>query len=210
MSNSLCFKFVLVGDSAVGKTSISNMFCINTFDKNQPQTIGLDFGVKNITIETQSIKIQVWDTAGQEKYHSITKAYFRGSAAVFLVFDVTNRESFSHISTWTNDATCLSPPTAVKVLIGNKTDLEANRAVTSAEASDYAEQNGLLYFETSALSGERINDSFIETAHKIYEKYKNDNAKFNINVNDGGNINDDSDIIDIYEVNQNQNKNNCC
>lgn len=208
MSNSLSFKFVLVGDSAVGKTSICNVFCKSTFDENQPQTIGLDFGVRNIMIEAQSIKIQIWDTAGQEKFHSITKAYFRASTAVFLVFDVTNRESFAHLSMWTKDAAALSPPSAVKVLVGNKTDLAALRAVTAAEARDYAEQNGLLYFETSALSGDRIDDTFIETAHKVYDKYKSDNAKFG--AAEAGNQNDESDIVDIYETKQNGGTNYCC
>ncbi|KAH0791350.1 ras-related protein Rab-14-like [Histomonas meleagridis] len=199
-TESLCFKFVLVGDSAVGKTSMCKMFCEKSFDDNQPQTIGLDFGVRNIDIESTKIKLQIWDTAGQEKFRSITRAYFRGSTAVFLVFDVTNRESFSHLGFWTDDAMLLSPSNSIKVLVGNKTDLVSQRAVSTAEASDFAQQNGLTYFETSALSGERIDDTFIETAHAVYKKYLD--GKVNIETRYADKENKDS-FIDITEQNDN-------
>lgn len=167
----LNFKFVLVGDSSVGKTSICKQFCEHTFDEHQQHTVGLEFGIRSIEIEKTKIKLQIWDTAGQEKFHSITRAYFRSSTAVFLVFDVTNRESFTNVSNWTDDAAKLSPANAVRVLIGNKTDLQAQRAVSTAEAQDFADQNELKYFETSALSGERIDDAFIETAHAVFAKF---------------------------------------
>lgn len=166
----LSFKFVLVGDSAVGKTAMCKMFCDKTFNENQPQTVGLEFGTRIVEVEATRIKLQIWDTAGQERFHSITRAYFRSSAAVFLVYDVTNRESFSHLGTWVEDAMQLSPATAVKVLIGNKTDLSSSRTVSTAEAQDFADQHGLKFFETSALSGGRIDDAFIETAHEVYAK----------------------------------------
>ena len=164
----LSFKFVLVGDSAVGKTAICKMFCEKKYAENHPQTVGLEFGTRIIEVDAIRIKLQIWDTAGQERFHSITRAYFRSSAAVFLVYDVTNRDSFSRIGQWVEDAMKLSPPTSIKVLIGNKTDLESNRAVSTAEAKDFADQHGLKFFETSAKSGEKIDDSFIETAHSVH------------------------------------------
>lgn len=172
----LSFKFVLVGDSAVGKTAMCKMFCEHSFDENQPQTVGLEFGIRTIDIDGTKIKLQIWDTAGQERFRSITRAYFRSSTAVFLVFDVTNRESFGHIAEWTDDATRLSPANSIKVLVGNKTDLKQKRAVSTAEAQDFADQNELKFFETSALSGERIEDAFLQTAQSVYEKYKASNA----------------------------------
>jgi len=165
----LSFKFVLVGDSAVGKTAICKMFCENKFSENHPQTVGLEFGTRIVEVDNVRIKLQIWDTAGQERFHSITRAYFRSSAAVFLVYDVSNRDSFSRIGHWVEDAVKLSPPTSIKVLIGNKTDLVNTRAVSSAEAKDFADQHGLKFFETSALSGERIDDAFIETAHSVHK-----------------------------------------
>lgn len=181
----ISFKFVLIGDSAVGKTAMCKKFCENSFDYNQPQTVALEFGTRLIEIEGQKIKLQIWDTAGQERFHSITRAYFRSSTAIFLIYDVTNRDSFTHLSNWIEDAQRLSPPTSIKVLVGNKTDLvnatKANsedgqiskknkRAVLTEEAQDFAQQNGLKFFETSALSGDRIDDTFIETAHDVYKK----------------------------------------
>ncbi|OHT05555.1 Ras family protein [Tritrichomonas foetus] len=165
----ISFKFVLIGDSAVGKTAMCKKFCEHTFDKNQPQTVALEFGTRTIEIEGKKIKLQIWDTAGQERFHSITRAYFRSSTAIFLIYDVTNRDSFSHLSDWTDDAQRLSPPTSIKVLVGNKTDL-SDRAVLTEEAQEFATQNGLRFFETSALSGDRIDDTFIQTAHEVYKK----------------------------------------
>jgi small GTP-binding protein len=166
----LSFKFVLVGDSAVGKTALCKKFCDNSFNEHQPTTVGLEFGTRIVEVQNVRIKLQIWDTAGQERFHSITRAYFRSSAAVFLVYDVTKRDSFAHLSIWVEDATQLSPPTSVKVLIGNKTDLVSSRAVSVAEAQDFADQHGLKFFETSALSGDRIEDAFLDTAATVYSK----------------------------------------
>jgi small GTP-binding protein len=166
----LAFKFVLVGESTVGKTAICKQFCEHTFAANPPTTIGLEFGTQTIEIEGTRIKLQIWDTAGQERFHSITRSYFRASAAVIFVYDVTKRESFGKLSVWVETASQLAPATAIKVLLGNKTDLSAQRTVSTAEAADFAEQNQLKFFETSALSGDRIDDAFLETAHAVHTK----------------------------------------
>ena len=166
----LSFKFILIGDSAVGKTSICKMFCEKSFDERQQQTVALEFGTKTTEIEGTKIKLQIWDTAGQERFHSMTRAYFRGATAVLLVFDISSRTSFSHLSQWVDDAQKLSPAQAVKVLIGNKSDLSDKREVSTAEAQDFADTHSLSFFETSALSGDRIDDAFMETAHAVYAK----------------------------------------
>ena len=152
--NQLTFKFILVGDSGVGKTSMCKMFCESVFEENQTQTIGLEFARRFVDIRGTSIKIQFWDTAGQERFRSITKSYFRSAAAVFVVYDVTNRNTFNSVVDWINDAVNLSPPKSVKVMVGNKTDLLSRREVPGVEAKDLAEKHGFAYFETSALSGE--------------------------------------------------------
>jgi len=166
----LTFKYILVGNTAVGKTSMCKMFCDQVFDESQPQTLGLEFGNRSIDVNGVRIKIQIWDTAGQERFRSITKSYFRSSTAVFIVFDVTERTSFSDLSKWVEDANNLSPPYSIKVIIGNKTDLISKRVVSEAEAMDYAQKCGFLYFETSALSGSRIEECFMTTAEKVYKK----------------------------------------
>ena len=166
----LSFKFILIGDSSVGKTSLCKMFCEKSFDERQQQTVALEFGTKTTEIEGTKIKLQIWDTAGQERFHSITRAYFRGSTAVFLVFDIASRASFTHLSQWVDDAQKLAPAQSVKVLVGNKSDLSDKREVSTAEAQDFAETHSLSFFETSALSGDRVDDTFMETAHAVYEK----------------------------------------
>jgi small GTP-binding protein len=178
----LSFKFVLVGDSNVGKTAICRRFCENQFESQIPQTVGLEFGLRVIEIQNFRIKLQIWDTAGQEKFHSITRAYFRSATAVFLVFSVDSRDSFTHIGTWTDDCARLSPANAVKILIGNKTDLTAQRAVSTAEAQEFADQNGLKFFETSALSGDRIEDAFLDTAREVYSKFVDGKIDFDRSV----------------------------
>lgn len=175
----LSLKFVLVGDSAVGKTAICKMFCEKKFNENQPQTIGLEFGTRIVQVENIRIKLQIWDTAGQERFHSITRAYFRSSAAVFLIYDVTNRDSFSHLGQWVEEAMQLSPATSIKVLVGNKTDLAQNRAVSTAEAQDFANQHGLKFFETSALSGDFVDDTFIKTANDVYTQIREGRIELN-------------------------------
>ena len=169
MVDQFSFKFVLVGDSAVGKTAMCRKFCENIFDNNQAPTVGLEFGIRNLEIQGKKIKLQIWDTAGQERFRSITNSYFRSAVAVFLVFDVTSRESFSNLDQWCDNAEKGSPSSSIKVLVGNKTDLD-NRQVSTAEASDFANQHGLKYYETSALSGDRIDETFVETAQQVFKK----------------------------------------
>jgi small GTP-binding protein len=166
----LVFKFILVGESSVGKTAICRRFCENEFDANECPTVHLEFGSRVVNVSGKRIKLNVWDTAGHERFHSMTRAYFRGSSAVFLVFDVTNRASFNHLDTWADDAHKLAPQGAAKVLVGNKIDLVGQRAVARAEAESFAQQQGLAYFEMSALSGERIDDAFVATADVVSAK----------------------------------------
>jgi small GTP-binding protein len=162
------FKFILVGDSSVGKTAICKRFCQGDFDQDEPPTVAVEFGAKTVQVDDKKIKLNIWDTAGQEKFRSMTRAYFRSSAAVFLVFDVSNRVSFTSIDSWLKDAQKMTPANSVKYLIGNKTDLMDARSVSRSEAESLAEKNGLTYFETSALSGDRIEDAFVDAAHKVY------------------------------------------
>lgn len=165
-----CLKFVLVGDSTVGKTSLCKQFCDHTFDPRQTQTIGLEFGRRVVDIDGSSVKLQVWDTAGQERFRSVTHAYFRSSAAVLFVFDISNRNSFTSIGSWIADSDQLSPPTATKVLVANKIDLQSQRQVSSHEATEFASHYGLKLFESSALTGERVEDVFLQTAEEAYRK----------------------------------------
>ncbi|KRY11020.1 Ras-related protein Rab-4B, partial [Trichinella patagoniensis] len=133
-------------------------------------TIGIEFGSKVVKIQDRSIKLQVWDTAGQERFRSLTKNYYNGAACALLVYDITCRQSFNAIAQWLSDARSLASPQIIVILIGNKKDLEDRREVTFMEGSQFAQENGMLFLETSALTGENIEETFLRCARSILTK----------------------------------------
>ena len=136
--------------------------------------------------------IQIWDTAGQERYRGVTRSYYRGAMACLLVYDITVRESFNHVEKWLNDARLLAGPDIAVILIGNKCDLEHNqRQVQKAEASQLAAQNGMLFFETSARTGEYVDEAFLKIAKTVLMRQAsdvphNDDAEDTIDLVGGG------------------------
>lgn len=166
------FKYIIIGDMAVGKSSLLNMFTDKKFVEDQPHTIGVEFGTRVVEINGKHIKLQIWDTAGQERFRSVTKSYYRGAAGALMVYDITRRQTFTHLATWLTDCRHLTNPHTVIMLIGNKLDKE-EREVSYEEASRFAEENGLVYVETSAKTGEGVEDAFLTTARKIYENIEN-------------------------------------
>lgn len=182
------FKFVLVGKTGVGKTCICKVFCENEFYTTPNSTVGLDFDYRVIDINGASIKLLFWDTSGQERFKSINSSYYRTASAVFAVFDVSNRESFVELSYWVDEISKLAP-NVIKVIVGNKVDLIQKRVVSEAEALEYADSNGFRYFETSALSGSRIEDTFYSTADLVYRTLLED-SKNNHSIKDtqGGTV----------------------
>lgn len=123
-----------------------------------------------ITIRNKPIKLQIWDTAGQESFRSITRSYYRGAAGALLVYDITRRETFTHLSTWLEDARQHASPNMTIMLIGNKCDLAHRRAVTTEEGAQFAKENGLIFLETSAKTSQNVEEAFINTAAKVYQK----------------------------------------
>ncbi|CAG2180715.1 unnamed protein product, partial [Oppiella nova] len=145
------FKLIIVGDSCVGKTSILQRFHGETYLPVSVPTIGIDFRIRTITIENKIIKLQIWDTSGQEKYDSITTSYYRGALGVLLVYDITNRKSFDNIkSRWIKHINDHTRKGVKMVIIGNKCDLQMKREVNSEIADALAIDYGLKHFETSA------------------------------------------------------------
>lgn len=118
------FKYIIIGDSGVGKSCILQRFIEDTFNPNLENTIGVEFGAKMVTIKDTNIKLQIWDTAGQEAFQSITRSYYRSAAGALLVYDITSTESFENVAKWLEEARINGNPEMVLCLVANKCDLE--------------------------------------------------------------------------------------
>jgi len=164
------FKFIIIGDAASGKSCLLYRFTDNKYKSDVSHTIGVEFGAKIIEVSGKFIKLQIWDTAGQERFRSVTRSYYRGAAGCVLVYDITSRESFNHLTSWLNDARALATSELVIVLVGNKTDLQEDREVTFLEASRFAQENDLMFLETSAKSGDNVEEVFMKCAKTILNK----------------------------------------
>lgn len=159
-------KLIVVGDSGAGKSSLLHRFVEDTFFEDQTQTIGVEFGAKVVQLLGKKVKLQIWDTAGQERYKSVTRSYYRGAVGCLIVYDITSRSSFEHVAQWLHDVQQLAGKDVVVMLIGNKSDLanSEKRSVTHNEASLFAQDHGLMHFETSAATGELVSDAFLKVA----------------------------------------------
>jgi len=152
-------KIVFIGNPSTGKTSLLNRICNDKFLPDYDSTIGVDFFTKTIYYNENIFKIQLWDSAGQEKYRSLIPSYLRGASIIFLVYDLTWRESFDAIKSWLGFVNQYTSKDQVKlVLVGNKSDLE--RKVKNEEGKKLAEKEGMLFFETSAKTADGIVDMF--------------------------------------------------
>ena len=157
------FKTVSVGASNVGKTQILLKYVdpSRAFDA-YTSTIGVDFEIRTINLDGKIVKLQMWDVAGPERFRTVHRSYFRGAHGVFFVYDITDRGTFENIPDWLEEFDGHSKqPNVVKILLGNKSDLESNRAVSQAEAKAFAAENNLDdFFETSALNGKNVEEAY--------------------------------------------------
>jgi small GTP-binding protein len=167
---STLIKVIIIGDSSCGKSCLLRRLTDNSFADEQAQTIGVEFGAKVVTVLGRKVKLQVWDTAGQERYRSVTRSYYRGAMACLLVYDITRTETFEHVAQWLEDARRLADRDVTIVLVGNKSDLAAQRSVPLTEASVYAQQNNMLLVETSAATGDNVEHAFILAAKNALQK----------------------------------------
>merc|ERR1712060_632901 len=139
------FKYIIVGDAGIGKSCLLLQFTDKRFRAEHDMTIGVEFGHRLAELDGQKIKLQIWDTAGQEAFRSITRAYYRGAAGALLVYDITRRDTFQHLSRWLEEARQNGNQNMTIMLIGNKCDLEHKREVTPEEGAKFAQENGLLF-----------------------------------------------------------------
>jgi len=156
------YKIVFIGDISVGKTSIINQFIEDKFKDAYDPSIGIDFASKTLRFKGRFVKLQIWDTAGQEKYKSLIPSYIRGAAIVFIVYDITNRDSYDNLSNWVNFIEKLQRPN-VLVICGNKTDMETERQINIEEGMKISEESNALFYEVSAKDNTNIKKMFYES-----------------------------------------------
>ncbi|AGO13422.1 AaceriACL084Cp [[Ashbya] aceris (nom. inval.)] len=169
-SNVTSIKLVLLGEAAVGKSSIVLRFVSNDFSENKEPTIGAAFLTQRVNMDSKTIKFEIWDTAGQERFASLAPMYYRNAQAALVVYDVTKPQSFIKARHWVKELHEQASKGIVIALVGNKLDLLENgeaRKVSREEAEKLAEEEGLLFFETSAKTGDKINEVFLGIGEKI-------------------------------------------
>ncbi|GJS18616.1 Ras-related protein Rab11D [Tanacetum coccineum] len=154
--------------NSVGKSQILARFARNEFSLDSKATIGVEFQTRTLVIQHKSVKAQIWDTAGQERYRAVTSAYYRGAVGAMLVYDITKRQTFDHIPRWLEELRNHADKNIVIILIGNKSDLEDQRAVPTEDAQGVAQKEGLFFLETSALESTNVEDAFLTVLTEIF------------------------------------------
>ena len=149
-------KIMFIGNSSVGKTSIIKRYSKNIFSTSYISTLGIDFESKNINIDNKTINLQIWDTAGQEKYKVLSKNYYNNSNAFIIVYDITNLESFESVMNWIDQIKENAPENVKSILLGNKSDLEEKRKISEEEGKNLAKKINSNFYETSAQNGANI------------------------------------------------------
>ena len=168
------FKVLLLGNSDVGKSSIILRYVEQTWSDIFVPTIGVDFKVKTLQINKKNVKMQIWDTAGQERFRTVVSSYFKGSHGIFIIYDITNRESFKNLENWLGEIEKNASDKVLKILIGNKCDLEQEREIQFEEGQAFANRNGMQFVETSAKNNTNINEAF-EALAKLMIQFSNEN-----------------------------------
>jgi small GTP-binding protein len=184
------YKVLLLGDSSVGKTCFMSRYVDDRFEHTHISTIGLDYRLKTMKIGNDNIKIQIWDTAGQDRFKSITRTYFKGANGVLLLYDITSMNSFRNIKNWLDQIKENTSDKLVVVLVGNKCDLDSERQISVDDGKQLAEHYGIkFFFETSVKKNINVNECFevlFKELHKDFVNEKVDNeGMINLNVKKG-------------------------
>lgn len=161
------FKLVLIGDSGVGKSCLLLRFADDAFTESYISTIGVDFRFRTVKIEKKTVKLQIWDTAGQERFRTITSAYYRGADGIIMVYDVTSMDSFDHVNDWLKEVNRYASEGTCKLLVGNKSDRNVDRVVTSHRAKEFSDELGIEFLETSAKSAKNVEEAFLTMAGEL-------------------------------------------
>lgn len=164
------FKLLLIGDSGVGKSSLLMRFADDTYSEGYLCTLGVDFKIRTIEQDGMRIKLQIWDTAGQERFRVITSSYYRGSRGIIVVYDVTDRESFSNVEHWVQEIEKYAPASVSILLVGTKCDMSAKKVVAYDEAKELADSLGIQFMETSAKTCVNVEQAFVTMVAEIKKR----------------------------------------
>ena len=197
------FKILLLGDSSVGKSSLFLSFMDKSWNETFVPTIGVDFKIKTINVNNMNIKYQVWDTAGQERFRTIISSYYKGAHGILLVYDITLKESFESLNDWLNEIKKNTSKNIVKVLIGNKIDLNDKRIISFDEAKEFADNNNMKYIETSAKTATNVDQAFGLIGVELMKSFKGNEEK---NINKKNVVLSNSEAV----IDNKQIKKGCC
>ena len=168
-------KIVLLGDVSVGKTSIASRYCKNSFNEHHINTIGGAYQQQKVVLSNGAmVKLHIWDTSGQERFRAMTNLYYRDAQVAILTYDITNESSFTSIDFWIEELKYkVENENMILCLVGNKCDVSDNeRKVSNIKGKNFAEENKMIFYETSAKTGDGIKDLFVTIATKVYEQMK--------------------------------------
>jgi Ras-related protein Rab-2A len=211
----LSFKIIVIGDSGVGKSCLTMKATKNYFENYYSPTVGFEFFTFFIKIKEKCIRLQIWDTCGQEVYRSLITGFYRNSSVALLVYAIDNKQSFDNMEKWLNDVKSLGNPNVKIFMIGNKVDLDAKRQITKEQGKKFCQEHGLdMFFETSAKTGFNVQKVFVEVANLLYEenlKYQeraNNLSKSTVSIDFGP---DNPNLLNIDDdENYNYKKKKCC
>ena len=207
----LTFKIIFIGDSGVGKSCLTSKAVKNEFEEFYQATVGFEFLTFNMKVNQTVVKLQIWDTCGQEIYKSLISNFYRNSSLAILVYSIDNKESFEHVETWLNELKTQANPDVRIFLVGNKADLEDKRAVSKEEATKYKDEQNLdLYMESSAKTGYNARNVLVEAAKLLYKDYLRFKENEENQENNASNPAQTKQGADLIKVGKNDKKKGCC
>ena len=213
----LSFKIIVIGDTSVGKSCLTMKATKDYFENYYSPTVGFEFYTFNVKIDEQNIRLQIWDTCGQEEYRSLIQNFYRNSSLAIMVYSIDNEKSFENLEIWLNEIKLKGNPDVIIFLIGNKIDLEDNREVPTEKGEQFYKDNKLsLFLETSAKTGKNVEDVFTNAAKILYQEhmnYKNRLSRPDSFIKLPNLINENQEIIEkevVEEEGEKKRKKGCC